>query len=389
MMCYRLDILVRWALPVVMAVAVAGCRKDELVIPSEQEGLPVDVVPGSKIAGMYLLNEGNMGSNKCTLDYLDFTTGIYSRNLYPERNPDVVKELGDVGNDIGIYGSKLYIVVNCSHKVEVLDSRSGIRIGQVDIPNCRYVRFHEGKAYVSSYVGPVTIDFNSPKGAVFEVDTLSLSVTRQVTVGYQPEEMEIAGDYMYVANSGGYRAPEFDNTLSVIRMKDFRQVKQIPVDINLNRVRKDKYGQLWVTSRGDYETRPSRLYILSEKNGKGMMEVDQMIPVACSNMAIKGDSIYYYSTEWSDVSGSNTVSYGIIDIPSRKVVSENFITDGTEKNIAVPYGIAIHPETGDIYLTDARNYVSSGILYCYSRDGRLKWSVRTGDIPAHLCFRYK
>lgn len=61
-----------------------------------------------------------MGSNKCTLDYLDYVNGYYIRNLYSERNPNVVKELGDVGNDIQIYGSKLYVVVNCSHKVEVL-----------------------------------------------------------------------------------------------------------------------------------------------------------------------------------------------------------------------------------------------------------------------------
>ena len=38
------------------------------------------------------------------------------------------------------------------------------------------------------------------------------------------------------------------------------------------------------------------------------------------------------------------------------------------------------------YVTDAKNYVSSGVLHCYSRAGRRKWSVRTGDIPAHTVF---
>ena len=64
---------------------------------------------------MYLLNEGNMGSNKCTLGiFYDSTTGKYHRNIYAERNPSVVKELGDVGNDLQIYGDKLYAVINCS-----------------------------------------------------------------------------------------------------------------------------------------------------------------------------------------------------------------------------------------------------------------------------------
>lgn len=371
-------------LPLLMVTT--GCREDELVVPTEYDIIPETPADGTAIRGFYLVNEGNMGSNKCTLDYFDYFTGLYARNFYAERNPSVIKELGDVGNDIGIYGSKLYVVVNCSHKVEVMDARSGVRLGQIDIPNCRYVRFHRGKAYVSSYVGPVLIDANAPKGAVYQVDTLSLTVTAKVTVGYQPEEMEIADDYMYVANSGGYRAPNYDNTVSVIQMVDFKQVQQIPVGINLHRLKKDRYGKLWVTSRGDYQSRPSRLYVMDKKPGYNRMVVTDTLDIACSNMAFFGDSLYYYATEWNNFTASNSISYGIIDIRTKEVVSNNFITDGTEREITIPYGIAIHPETGDIFVTDAKNYVSSGTLYCFDRRGRRKWSVRTGDIPAHITF---
>lgn len=371
-------------LPLLMVAT--GCREDELVVPTEYDIIPETPADGTAIRGFYLVNEGNMGSNKCTLDYFDYFTGLYARNFYAERNPSVIKELGDVGNDIGIYGSKLYVVVNCSHKVEVMDARSGVRLGQIDIPNCRYVRFHRGKAYVSSYVGPVLIDANAPKGAVYQVDTLSLTVTAKVTVGYQPEEMEIADDYMYVANSGGYRAPNYDNTVSVIQMVDFKQVQQIPVGINLHRLKKDRYGKLWVTSRGDYQSRPSRLYVMDKKPGYNRMVVTDTLDIACSNMAFFGDSLYYYATEWNNFTASNSISYGIIDIRTKEVVSNNFITDGTERKITIPYGIAIHPETGDIFVTDAKNYVSSGTLYCFDRRGRRKWSVRTGDIPAHITF---
>lgn len=369
-----------------MTLFLAGCRHDELVVPTEYDIINDVPDPDTSIRGFYLVNEGNMGSNKCTLDYFDYFTGLYARNFYAERNPNVIKELGDVGNDIGIYGSKLYVVVNCSHKVEVLDSRTGTRLGQVDIPNCRYVRFYRGKAYVSSYVGPVLIDPDAPKGAVYEVDTTSLKVTRKVSVGYQPEEMEIVDDYMYVANSGGYRVPNYDNTVSVIQMVDFKQVQQIPVGINLHRLKKDRYNKLWVTSRGDYQSRPSRMYVLDKRKGYNQMIVTDTLPFGVSNMAIRGDSLYFYSTEWNNYTQSNTITYGIVDVRTKRLVSDNFITDGTEKEITIPYGIAVHPETGDILVTDAKNYVSSGTLYCFDRQGRKKWSVRTGDIPAHITF---
>lgn len=369
-----------------MTLFLAGCRLDELVVPTEYDIINDVPDPDTSIRGFYLVNEGNMGSNKCTLDYFDYFTGLYARNFYAERNPNVIKELGDVGNDIGIYGSKLYVVVNCSHKVEVLDSRTGTRLGQVDIPNCRYVRFYRGKAYVSSYVGPVLIDPDAPKGAVYEVDTTSLKVTRKVSVGYQPEEMEIVDDYMYVANSGGYRVPNYDNTVSVIQMVDFKQVQQIPVGINLHRLKKDRYNKLWVTSRGDYQSRPSRMYVLDKRRGYNQMIVTDTLPFGVSNMAIRGDSLYFYSTEWNNYTQSNTITYGIVDVRTKQLVSNNFITDGTEKEITIPYGIAVHPETGDILVTDAKNYVSSGTLYCFDRLGRKKWSVRTGDIPAHITF---
>lgn len=365
---------------------IVSCRKIEIVVPSEYELISDGIRPNARPAGMYLVNEGNMGSNKCTLDYLDFRNGYYIRNLYSERNPTVVKELGDVGNDIQIYGSKLYIVVNCSHKVEVLDAVSGIRITQINIPNCRYIRFFRGHAYVSSYVGPVQIDPKAPLGAVYRIDTTSLKVNAKVTVGYQPDELEVLGEYLYVANSGGYRAPNYDHTVSVIEIERFKQVRKIPVGINLHRIRKDHYGKLWVTSRGDYDRQRSNLYVLEKRLGYNEMIVTDTLDIPCSNLCIQGDSLFYYATEWNIHTQQNQISYGIIHVKTKRVISRNFITDGTEKDIRIPYGITIHPVTGDIYVTDAKNYVSSGMLYCYNKYGRRKWGVRTGDIPAHMVF---
>ena len=375
-------------LPLLCLTVLFACREIELVVPTEYELLPgVPIDPDARPAGMYLLNEANMGSNKSSIDYVDFRNAYYVRNIYAERNPEVVKELGDVGNDIQIYGNKLYAVINCSHKVEVMDVRTCKRIGQVDIPNCRYIRFAKGKAYVSAYVGPVAIDPNAQLGAVYDVDTASLAVTRKVTVGYQPDELEVLGEYLYVANSGGYRAPDYDSTVSVVEIYGMKQIQKIPVGINLHRIRKDRYGKLWVTSRGDYNTIPSRHYVLDrkDKNSKEMV-VKDTLDIPCSEMYIQGDSLYFYSVEWNKQTERNTVTYGIIDVRTGQLVTDHFITDGTEQDIVIPYGICVHPTTGDIYVTDAKNYVSSGVLHCYDRHGKKKWSVRTGDIPAHMAF---
>lgn len=375
-------------LPLLCLAVLFACREIELVVPTEYELLPgVPIDPDARPAGMYLLNEANMGSNKSSIDYVDFRNAYYVRNIYAERNPEVVKELGDVGNDIQIYGNKLYAVINCSHKVEVMDVRTCKRIGQVDIPNCRYIRFAKGKAYVSAYVGPVAIDPNAQLGAVYEVDTASLAVTRKVTVGYQPDELEVLGEYLYVANSGGYRAPDYDSTVSVVEIYGMKQIQKIPVGINLHRIRKDRYGKLWVTSRGDYNTIPSRLYVLDRKDKYSKeMVVKDTLDIPCSEMYIQGDSLYFYSVEWNKQTERNTVTYGIIDVRTGQLVTDHFITDGTEQDIVIPYGICVHPTTGDIYVTDAKNYVSSGVLHCYDRHGKKKWSVRTGDIPAHMAF---
>lgn len=367
-----------------------SCREDELVVPTEYDILPFEPTTEVNPIGMYLLNEGNMGSNKASIDFVDFKNAYYVRNMYAERNPTIIKELGDVGNDIQIYGNKIYAVINCSHKVEVMDAHSLVRIGQIDIPNCRYIKFDKGNAYVSAYVGPVAIDPDAQLGAVYRVDTASLAITGKCTVGYQPDELEIIGEYIYVANSGGYRVPKYDYTISVVEKFGMTQVEKIPVGINLHRIEADKYGKLWVTSRGNYGSVRSKMFVL-EKESKfsRKMVVTDTLDIPCSEMHIQGDSLYFYSVEWSNQEEKNHIAYGIIDVRTKELITDHFITDGTEKDIEVPYGINVHPITGDIYVTDAKNYVSSGALHCYSREGKKKWSVRTGDIPAHMVFLYK
>lgn len=364
-----------------LLVLTTGCRKELPVLDSEKEFVTYPTDP-QRIEGFFLLNEGNMGSNKCTIDFFSTRGGYYLRNIYPESNPSIVKELGDVGNDIQIHDGKLYVVVNCSHFVEVMDVKTAKHIGSVNITNCRYITFNGDKAYVSSYAGPVQIDPEARPGKIVEIDTNTLQITREVVVGYQPEEMVITGGRLYVANSGGYRYPDYDRTVSVIDLETFQVVNTIDVAVNLHRMELDRKGRIYVSSRGDYYGEGSDIYVIDTSTET----VTGNLGIPANEMWMDGDSIYITSAEWNYTSGKNDIRYLIYDTAQERTVSENFITDGTDKAIRLPYGVAVNPETKEIYVSDATDYVTPGYLYCFTPDGKKQWSVRTGDIPAHFAF---
>ena len=372
--------LLLWLLP----LSLFSCREDEYVTYMTDEDTGVPSVEETHFDGLYILNEGNMGANRCTLDYLDLSgtdsTIHYYRNIYAERNPSTVKELGDVGNDIGIYGSKLWIVVNCSNKVEVCEARSTRRLGQVNIDNCRYLAFDGGFAYVSSYAGPVQVAENCPLGRVYKVDTLTMRKVDSVVVGYQPEEMAIVDGKLYVANSGGYRVPLYDNRIMVIDLATFQVIKEIEVDVNLHRLLADSHGQLWVSTRGNYFDVSPALYCLKDDKVVARLEV----PI--SSMTIVGDSLYYIGTTFSYVDGGYKKDFGIVDVALQRCSVAVTFEAPEIKNITLPYGIIVNPHDRDFYILDAKNYVSSGELLHFDADGHFLWRVSTGDIPSRGVF---
>lgn len=373
--------IVHYVLCILLLVA---CRKDVEVFEPEAENVGTPSAAGADIVGFYLLNQGNMGSNKATLDYYDYFSATYKRNIFGEANPSVAKEMGDVGNDLKVYGNRLYAVINCSNKIEVMDKHTARRIGQIDVPNCRYICFEGKYAYVTSYAGPVQIGSQYRQlGYVAKVDTATLQVVDKCLVGYQPDGIAIANGKIYVANSGGYMDPDYEKELSVISLSSFVEEKRIEVGVNLGLVKTDSHGQLWVSSRGNYFDVPARLHCIDLETEK----VTHTTEVAVSSFDIVGDSLYFIGSQYSKTDNTSRASaFGIVNITEHKVASTNFITDGTEKNITLPYSIKVHPESRDIYVSDAKNYVNPGTLFCFDKNGKQKWSVRTGDIPADICF---
>lgn len=376
----HLQILKAWSLcSVSLLVFMSACRKDAEPLPEVITDFPAN--PDAQIKGFYLLNQGNMNANKASLDYFDYTQGAYHQHIFSTINPTATLGLGDVGNDLLAYGNKLYIVVNGSNKIEVLDAKTAVRIKEIELVNGRYATFHGGKVYVSAYLDAV-YGGNNPNGIVAEIDTATLEISRIAEVGRQPEELVVQNNKLYVANSGGYNPTNYESTISVIDLGSFLEVKRIDVAVNLLRMKLDPYGDIYVSSSGNYVDVPSRLYVVDTNTD----EVKQSFDLPVANLTIHGDLAYLYSSEYNYTTGANTVSYGMIDVKDEKVIAGGFIKDGSEVGIQEPYGIAVNPETKEILLTDARDYASPGKLYCYGQDGQLRWSVTTGDLPVSMTF---
>jgi hypothetical protein len=50
------------------------------------------------------------------------------------------------------------------------------------------------------------------------------------------------------------------------------------------------------------------------------------------------------------------------------------------------YGLNIHPTTGRIYVSDAKDYVQNGTAYQYNVLGNIVKQYNTGRIPGSFCF---
>ena len=353
-----------------LAAAATSCSDDpkEPTGPEpDQQGEPMAIAGYS---GMYILNEGAFGQNQARIDKLDFSTGAYYEDLYVKSNPDVVMALGDVGNDLQLNGNRLYAVVNGSHKVEVMQASTLKRIGQVDISSPRAIAFDGSLAYVSSWV-----DGGNDNGSVVIFNTQSLKTVGSISVGQEPEGVAVANGKLYVGCSGGMHAT-YSDELWVIDLATLVVERKITVAPNIHRVVADADGSLWVSARGNYVDVGSGLYHVVGNTVTSMN-------VPCAGFALGQDKIYYYASEWSNVTMSSQVTYGTID-RATLTPGASFITDGTQSSIENPYGV--FTAGGTVFVADARNYTSSGAMYVYDADGKRQQTFTTGVCPASVVF---
>ena len=73
---------------------LTGCRGDIPFVHSDEEVL----IPGDNkapVTGFFLLNEGNMGSNKATIDFFNYEKNIFSSNSYYSNHFCILFRSGD------------------------------------------------------------------------------------------------------------------------------------------------------------------------------------------------------------------------------------------------------------------------------------------------------
>ena len=285
--------------------------------------------------------------------------------------------MGDTANDMDIYGGKLYVVVNVSSTVEVIDLHTGLSVGQVSFVaedgssrQPRAVAFDGGKAYVCSY-----------DGTVARIDTASLQVEALAEVGRNPEDLCVQDGKLYVSNSGGldWEGIGVDRTVSVVDLDAFREVKQIEVGPNPGKILAGQAHTVWVaTYGGNIEEGDYHLVKINAQTDAVEAVYDEPV----MDFAIDYNLAYLYNYDYH----TSRSSVKVFDLASGKVAREQFITDGTK--IERPYAIAVNPYSGNVYITEAYNYQVEGDLLCFAPDGKLMFRLNgVGLNPNTVLFR--
>jgi len=328
---------------------------------------PNDTPDNNSTYDIWVLNEGVWNMNNSSITAYNTITKDKIRDIYKHANHN--RSLGDVANDMIIYGSKVYIVVNVSNLIDVLDKNTGASIKQIkraDIQQPRCITSHNGKVYACYF-----------DGSVVKIDTLSLEIEATAQAGRNPDGICIANNKLYVSNSGGLDYPNYDNTVSVFDLNLFSEIKKITVGMNPKEIKADQNGNVYVVCNGNYDDIAPCLQRINSNSDA----VEKTFDLEVVNFDFYNNSMYFYTYDYA----TSTASYRILDLLNDHITNTNFISGNSLPQ--TPYGININPYTGDIYLTDALDYTSMGDVHCYGSDGKKKFQFEAGLLPKKVVFK--
>ena len=369
-------------------MSVFACQKDPIPEKdAELIGTKVDLSGVSTDARkVFMLNEGSMGSNNSTLDFLRISDASYITGAFKQMNPDIGAGLGDVGNDIVVIGNEVWMVINNSGLVEVVSAKDETEIAAIQVPTPRNIAFDGTYAYVSSWAGAYAngsydeygyysvTDYKNVQGQVYRINLSTKKVDGSIQVGYQPEGIACYNGKLYVANSGGISSQlppdySYDNTVTVIDTKTFKAVKTLDVQINLKSVFSDGKGNIYVTTLGNYWSVHSGVYMIDASDN--VKHVSDYVSVA----AMHDGTLYCIGAEEEfDWSAPKTWKAFSCKDGSKSALSMN-ISDN-------PYGLcALGNDT--FLVSDAGDYFNPGTVSLYSKGSKV-WTVTAGVCPGHF-----
>jgi YVTN family beta-propeller protein len=338
-------------------IMFSACEPDE---PND----PINVKPSEK--GLYILCEGSGDGNNSTIDFYSIDKDEITKDFFNRVNGS---GFGALGNDIVAYGSKVYIAVQLSGVVTVINRQDGKLIKRIVMQDNSgnnkqpsKLCSANGKVYVACY-----------NGTVAEIDTASLNVKRQANVGRNPAGITVANSKLFVSNSGGLDIV-FDSTVSVINLSDFA-VSTITVGLNPGITRTLADGNVMVLLLGNYyDINPSLVTINSQTH-----QIIRRDNVNASSFAVCGNNvIYLYYDYMTGSSIIKTAPYDNIAASSTNFVQENSILN----SINTPYCVSVNTSANEVYITDVKNYTSSGEVLCFDYSGMLKYRFSTSINPS-------
>jgi len=352
----------------VVAICSCSCMKDELYWDNHS-------TPAVKShAGVFITNEGNFTYNNASLSYYDIENSEVFNDLFFEVNGH---PLGDVAQSCVLHDSLLYIVVNNSGKIVIVDAEDFSFKGKITgLTSPRYMYFlSDEKAYVTDlYAHAITIV--NPK--TYEI-TGYISVHNTATSYNQhPTEQIVAVDDRVFANCWS-----FDNKILVIDQNSDKVIDSVAVAKQPNSMVVDKYSRLWVLSDGGYSGTPfghdQPALTCIEPYSLTVIDTFTMdLDDSPSELTINGsgDTLYFLN--------GDLYRMAVVGMDTPEVFVESPYGNGYLGGF---YGLGVDPSSSEIYLADAIDFNQPGVVYRISPQAMPVDTFRVGIIPGVFCFK--
>lgn len=313
--------------------------------------------------GILVLNEGLFQQNNSSLTWIDKTNDETIETVFFEVNE---RHLGDTGNDLKRYGGKIYVVMNGSSTIEVMDATTFKSIKQIPLQHNgqaqepRKIIFQHSKAYVTSFDGYVNV-----------IDTTTLSVENRIAVGQNPEGLAVYEDQLFVCNSGGLNFPDVDSTVFQIDLNSNTVVDTFVVGANPGGIIVSNSGTVYAVKRGDYGENPSELIKIDPTSG-----TVENLAIFATSLYKEADLLYisYYdfNTQESNVS--------LFDMSQELLITSSLIAN---QDIQTLYGAQNILDLG-LGCFDAMSFTNQGYLKIVNESGALIKSYPVGLNPNNL-----
>ncbi|MBP5644167.1 MAG: hypothetical protein J6X10_08090 [Bacteroidales bacterium] len=320
--------------------------------------------------GVFILNEGTFTYANSSLSFYDFDKDKATNNLFFRVNN---APIGDVGQSLALVDDNLYIVVNNSkyiYKVNAKTIEYKDKIDGFTSPRNMYV-VGENKTYVTDIASPGFWTLN-----------LSNNEKHLVNTGKATECMAQVGNEVFVSNWSKSYVDFENNTVQVIDCENDELVAEIVVAQEPKAMVVDKNNMLWVICNGGWDPMQPQdpaLICINPATREIVKRFDFTPGVdSPDGLAIDaaGENIFFMNG-----------FYGGLNIYKMSVDAEQVPdTPLILSNGKLFYNLAVNPGNGDIYVTDAKNYVQNGDLVRYSADGTLLGTYEMGIIPSYMLF---